>query len=88
MADSYSYPWSPKRGRYMYSLPWEEEGGAGRRGVGCLPGRKIIPCAASRLLCKMGFLPQHCRLWEGGGGSLREGRCGRINELLTNDYLF
>ena len=41
MADSYSYPWSPKRGRYMYSLPWEEEGGAGRRGVGCLPGKFI-----------------------------------------------
>ena len=66
MADSYSYPWSPKRGRYMYSLPWEEEeGGAGRRGVGCLPG-KLIRCASSRLLCKMGLLSQCCMI--GGGG--------------------
>ena len=32
MADSYNYPWSPKRGRYMYSLPWELEG-AGRKGA-------------------------------------------------------
>ena len=38
MADSFNYPWKPKRGRYTYCLPWEREG-AGRKG--CLVSGKV-----------------------------------------------
>ena len=67
MADSYSYPWSPKRGRYMCSLPWEEMGAGRRKEVHLMYDQHIVMQDGHTVSALLAM---------GGGGVIKEGGGG------------